>query len=657
MAHLMRGLALASAVALIAGGVIAASSGEGSLLLWIFLGPAPFLGLAGYLLWRRPASRIAHLLVLVAALAMAIPAMLEAAVKAGHTGGLTWLALTSHHVLTGAGVAAATVMIGLFPSGRHGTRGERWFAIVAWSTPAVIALLLPASARVPVSVFSFPDHDAVANPLFVESLGFLGGVARAATQLVVVVFIAGVVLLVRRYRSTEVLRRRQIRWVGYASVAALALSAVPWVLGEMGVAPALTHGLLAVIGILPMLMLPASIVIAVLEPAWIDTDAVIRRSAAFGVLSFLVLLLYAGLAAGFGVAAGQRFPTELAIAITVVVAIGFHPLRLRLQAAVDRFVYGDAPDRFDAVAGLERTINQATSTGDLLTGLADTVCRSLRLRWVEVEMPPLPTHISGEVGGTPTLTMPIRHRDTILGWIRCGPPIRALRPGDTELLAILAGQTGLAVYNARLAARVVHAQEEERRRIERNIHDGAQQELVALIAKLGLARSQAVNGDIDESLLEELQAETMTILRDLRALAQGIHPTVLSDGGLVEAVRDRTSRLPIPVTVTASTCLDAERYSDEVEGAAYFFVTEAVTNVLKHSNASSIDVAIRHEGSFLEISVADDGMGFDPDSVRRNGLAGLSDRITALSGTVSVDAKPGHGARLSARLPVGRSHP
>jgi signal transduction histidine kinase len=223
---------------------------------------------------------------------------------------------------------------------------------------------------------------------------------------------------------------------------------------------------------------------------------------------------------------------------------------------------------------------------------------------------------------------------------------------ELELINALGGQAALLVVNMRLAGRIVGAQEAERRRLERNIHDGAQQELVALVAKLGLARARSKHGEVDDEMLLELQRDAQTILRDLRDLAQGIHPSVLTDGGLVEAVEDRCSRLPIDVEVESSPELRHQRFDDDVEGAAYFFVTEGLANILKHASASAARVNIhRHDGE-LELTVGDNGVGFDPAAIRQNGLAGLSDRFTALAGSVALDTRPGGGTVLTARLPV-----
>jgi signal transduction histidine kinase len=157
---------------------------------------------------------------------------------------------------------------------------------------------------------------------------------------------------------------------------------------------------------------------------------------------------------------------------------------------------------------------------------------------------------------------------------------------------------------------------------------------------------------LDEAFLVELQQDARTILRDLRDLAQGIHPSVLTDGGLVEAVEDRCSRFPLNTHVAASEGLRAQRFDDEIEGAAFFFVAESLANILKHARASEAHVDIGRRGKQLELTISDNGIGFDPGKVVKGGLAGLHDRFTALSGSVDVEATPGAGTVVKARLPV-----
>jgi signal transduction histidine kinase len=202
-------------------------------------------------------------------------------------------------------------------------------------------------------------------------------------------------------------------------------------------------------------------------------------------------------------------------------------------------------------------------------------------------------------------------------------------------------------------ARIVQAQDAERRRIEQNIHDGAQQSIVALMARLRLARNQ-LDRDPEHAAanLAELQDEAARILGELRELARGIHPSVLSDRGLFEAVQAAGSRLPLPVRVVANPRAREARYADDIEGAAYFVVTESLANVLKHARATRADVSIAHANGALEVAVEDDGVGINPQTPRGSGLANLRDRVEALGGRVRTETREEGGTRLVAELPA-----
>ncbi len=245
---------------------------------------------------------------------------------------------------------------------------------------------------------------------------------------------------------------------------------------------------------------------------------------------------------------------------------------------------------------------------------------------------------------------------------------------DRELFETLAWQAALAIHNAQLAgelgrslesikaqadelaasrSRIVAAQEAARRQIERDIHDGAQQELVALIARIGLARNQLGR---DSSRLGEtlgdLQAEARQALENLRQLASGIHPAVLSDHGIVEAIESRAARFPLGVTIECDPQMRAARFGEAVEGAAYFFVCEGMANALKHASAERVRVRLSRALGSLEVEVSDNGAGFPVDDTPRSGLAGLADRIEALGGSLHVDSHTGRGTTLTAHLPI-----
>jgi signal transduction histidine kinase len=199
-------------------------------------------------------------------------------------------------------------------------------------------------------------------------------------------------------------------------------------------------------------------------------------------------------------------------------------------------------------------------------------------------------------------------------------------------------------------ARIVAFGDAERRRVERNLHDGAQQRLVNLSLALGIARSQvgtASEQDISVAL-EEAAAELRLALTELRELARGIHPVILSEAGLGPALASLAERSPVPVTVAA---VPPGRLPPRVEETAYYVASEALANAAKHAHASTVTISARRLNGELVVEVGDDGVGgADPDG---SGLRGLADRVAAVDGRLRIVSPPGHGTHLTAELPCG----
>ena len=190
----------------------------------------------------------------------------------------------------------------------------------------------------------------------------------------------------------------------------------------------------------------------------------------------------------------------------------------------------------------------------------------------------------------------------------------------------------------------------ERRRIERDLHDGAQQRLVALAMDLGMAREKfASDPEAARALVEGSHEEAKRVLAELRDLVRGIHPAVLTDRGLDAAISAIAGRSPVPVSVDVEL---EERPPEGVESAAYFVVVEALTNVAKHSGATEARVTVRRTGNDLVVEVVDDGTG-GADPAAGTGLAGLRDRLAALDGRLVVDSPPGGPTRVRAEIPYG----
>jgi signal transduction histidine kinase len=232
----------------------------------------------------------------------------------------------------------------------------------------------------------------------------------------------------------------------------------------------------------------------------------------------------------------------------------------------------------------------------------------------------------------------------------------------SELVQAAAAASSLAIDNERLKAdlrarleelrvsrlRIVEATDAARRRIERDLHDGAQQQLVALALELRLLRARVVDQPDITPLVDSLSERLASALAELRELARGIHPSILSDQGLAPAIEALAGRAP--VAVRAEVTVD-ERLSEPVEAAAYFVVAEALTNVVKYAQASAVDVAVRRTADAVLVDVADDGVG-GVDVAAGSGLRGLEDRLAAVDGELDIDSPPGGGTRLRARIPV-----
>jgi signal transduction histidine kinase len=188
----------------------------------------------------------------------------------------------------------------------------------------------------------------------------------------------------------------------------------------------------------------------------------------------------------------------------------------------------------------------------------------------------------------------------------------------------------------------VHAETARRRQLERDIHDGVQQELVAVLARLGLARNQLRrDSELAETTLKDVLADGRRALESLQELVRGIHPPVPTDRGLVDAVRERAARLPIAAKVNSDGLPPEARFGPDIEGATYFFVCEAFGNILKHAGATRAVVCLHAEADQLSVEVRDNGRGFTVQSAAQSGLRGLRDRIEALGGRMEISSTTG----------------
>jgi signal transduction histidine kinase len=399
------------------------------------------------------------------------------------------------------------------------------------------------------------------------------------------------------------------------------------------------------------------VVLVILIRRWVQATAPQRRAMAPVLWSGIVILVLLGSQLGSDAAGVNRLTDVFGTAGLIVFASV--PWVFLIGLVRSRVV------RAGAVSELLLRLGEAPGTGSLRHRLADALGDgSLELvfwledkrKWVDSE---------GHKVELPREGHPARAWTAVE---REGRRVGAIVHDislceDPETLGSVAAAAGLAVENERLQAqlrarveelresraRIVEAGTHERRRLERNLHDGAQQRLVALSLTLRLAQGKMrKDPDSADELLTGAQDELTLALGELRELARGIHPAVLSDRGLGAALEALAGRAPISVELTE---VPEERLPEPIEAAAYFVIAEALTNVVKYAHATSATVRVSRDNGCAVVEIADDGIG-GADPGRGSGLRGLVDRVSALDGSMELDSPAGAGTRLRAEIPV-----
>jgi signal transduction histidine kinase len=654
---------------------------------WLALGLI-FLSTSAFVRSRLPEHPTAQWFAILGALfglVQALDGSLGVLIAQDGSVALLAVATLGYHLATIGAVVAIAHVLGLFPDGRVATATERraLAAVPALVVVPVIGFVVSPTVLLP----TYHDPPVVANPFHVPALQVLEPLVTIGLALAPAVFLVGLWLLVRRYRAGSSDVRRQIRWLLLPALFAGVAAILEGLLAASGPDPLVSRTIIDVTWVTVLAALPITITIALLRPNLLDVDRVLRRSLVYGALWSLIALAYVTAAAALGMAAGRRLDVGVAILLTVAATLVFQPARQRLERVADRWVFGPRVDSGQLVRQLGATLAETVDQDDLLPRIERTLRDGLGLSWAEVRLEAGPRPAGTETPDpppgapveTPALTTPIVLGSEVLGEVRCGPRTNGvpLSEDDRALVVTLARQAALAIRNVKLTAeladrlaevrdqatelersrvRLVRAQETERRRIERNIHDGVQQDLVVLLGQCGRIRTQLDRDPAAATdLLDQFHAGLQRVIADLRELAQGIHPTLLTDRGLLEAVEALANRSPIPVVVRADPSLRGLRFAEEVEGAGYFTVAEALTNVLKHAGAAHAEVRLQRANGSLHIEVRDDGIGIDSGAPAGSGLQGLSERLAALGGRLDVDGANG-GTTVHATLVIGAPH-
>lgn len=441
-------------------------------------------------------------------------------------------------------------------------------------------------------------------------------------------------------------------------------------------------------------LIPIALFMGILRYRLWDIDRLISRTLVYSVLAAFVSAVYVGVVVGVGTMFGgaQTGNLGLSIVATGVVAIAFQPVKERVTRFANYLVYGKRATPYEVLSEFTQRMSETPTTEELVGRMARILAEGTAARRVDVWLkvgnelrpaaswpldvePRQPLLITApEIPWIENVTTAaaVRHHGELFGALSVSKgPNEALTPTEEVLLADLARQAGLVLRNVQLTAdllarlgelrasrqRLIAAQDEARRRLERNLHDGAQQQLVAL--KVNLSLVEGMLGDFGEAaepiveMIGGLKGLLTDALEDLRDLARGIFPPLLAAEGLPAALASQARRAPVPVDVQAR---DIGRYGQEAESAVYFCVLEAMQNVAKYAEAHAVVVHLAEQDGMLTFEVRDDGRGFDPATTAKgSGCQNMVDRLEAVDGSLEIISAAGAGTRIVGRLPVSRA--
>ncbi|MBI2918835.1 MAG: hypothetical protein HYY01_12700 [Chloroflexi bacterium] len=623
-----------------------------------------FLSVAAFVFFKRPGDPAARVLLLGASGIMSATAwslglhvldvvdgtrlwLYKATTVAGYM--LLWIALVHFWLV--------------FPNPWTAMLRRRWLVPSLYAAPYVI----------------IGGYAAAMWPRASSTLDWLGRAFQTIEPLELTYVVLGLVAAVWRYRSPlDTESRRQMRWV-WLTVLALGSISVAFVflpqllLGK----PLFSFNVLAILG----LLFPLSLGFSILRYRLFDIDVIVNRALIYGILTAVIVGLYVLVVGSLGALFQARGQLLVSLLAAGLVAVLFQPLRLWLQHAVNRWMYGQRDDPYAVLTDLGRHLEGTLPADAVLPTVVETVARALKIPYVAIVRSEGEQQVVVAACGRATpdrLRIPLVYHGQEVGQMLLAPraPGEAFSRADWRLVTDLARQVGVVAYGVRLTddlrrarERLVISREEERRRLRRDLHDGLGPLLGGMTLKLDAARNfLARDTAAADAILTEMKGQTQQALADIRRLAYALRPPALDQLGLASALREHAVSLgsagadgghpesgSLRVAVESPQSLPS--LPAAVEVAVYRIAVEALTNVARHSRARNCVVRLSQTvNGMLELEVADDGVGLTPVSTPGVGISSMKERAVELGGSCIVESVAQGGTHVRARIPVGMPH-